>query len=63
VKSVTVEEWLDSIKRAKDTRAKIRNIMSASFHHAMRYEWVDSRINCPRSRLLGEAGGRRSAED
>lgn len=22
-------------------RAKIRNIMSAIFHHAMRYEWVD----------------------
>jgi integrase len=41
VKSVAVEEWLDSIKRAKATRAKIRNIMSAIFHHAMRYEWVD----------------------
>ena len=41
VKSVAVEEWLDSIKRAKGTRAKIRNIMSAVFHHAMRYEWVD----------------------
>ena len=35
VKSVAVEEWLDSIKRAKGTRAKIRNIMSAIFHHAM----------------------------
>ena len=41
VKSVAVEEWLDSIKRANGTRAKIRNIMSAIFHHAMRYEWVD----------------------
>jgi len=41
IKSVAVEEWLDSIKRAKGTRAKIRNIMSAIFHHAMRYEWVD----------------------
>lgn len=41
VKSVAVEEWLDSIKRAKGTRAKIRNIMSAIFHHAMRYEWVE----------------------
>ena len=36
-----MEEWLDSIKRAKATRAKIRNLMSALFHHAMRYEWVD----------------------
>ncbi len=41
VKSVAVEEWLDSIKRAKGTRAKIRNIMSAIFHHAIRYEWVE----------------------
>jgi hypothetical protein len=41
VKSVAVEEWLDSIKRAKGTKAKIRNIMSAIFHHAMRYEWVE----------------------
>jgi hypothetical protein len=36
VKSVAVEESLDSIKRAKGTRAKIRNILSAIFHHAMR---------------------------
>lgn len=41
VKSVAVEEWLDGIKRAKGTRAKIRNLMSALFTHAMRYEWVD----------------------
>ena len=41
VKPVAVEEWLDSIKRAKATRARIRNLMSALFHHAMRYEWVE----------------------
>lgn len=41
VKPVAVEEWLDSIKRAKGTRAKIRNLMSALFTHAMRYEWLD----------------------
>jgi integrase len=41
VKTVAVEEWLDSIKRARGTKAKIRNLMSALFHHAMRYEWVD----------------------
>ena len=41
VKAVAVEEWLDSIKRAKGTKAKIRNLMSALFTHAMRYEWVD----------------------
>jgi integrase len=41
VKSVAVEDWLDGIKRAKGTRAKIRNLMSALFTHAMRYEWSD----------------------
>ena len=41
VKSVAVEEWLDGIKRAKGARAKIRNLMSALFTHAMRYEWAD----------------------
>jgi integrase len=41
VKSVAVEEWLDGIKRAKGTRAKIRNLMSALFTHGMRYEWID----------------------
>jgi integrase len=41
VKPVAVEEWLASIKRARATKAKIRNLMSALFHHAMRYEWVD----------------------
>jgi len=42
VKPVAMEEWLDGIKRAKATRAKIRNLMSAIFHHAMRYEWVQN---------------------
>ena len=41
VKSVAVEEWLGSIERARGTKAKIRNIMSALFSHAMRYEWLD----------------------
>jgi integrase len=41
VKAVAVEEWLGSIKRAKGTKAKIRNIMSALFTHALRYEWLD----------------------
>jgi integrase len=41
IKPVAVEEWLDGIRRARGTRAKIRNLMSALFNHAMRYEWVD----------------------
>jgi integrase len=42
VKPVAVEAWLDSIQRARGTRAKIRNIMCAVFQHAMRYEWLDA---------------------
>jgi len=41
VKPVAVEAWLDGIKRANGTKAKIRNLMSAVFQHAMRYEWMD----------------------
>jgi integrase len=41
IKPVAVEEWLDGIRRARGTRAKIRNLMSAIFNHAMRYEWVE----------------------
>ncbi len=29
------------MRRARGTRAKIRNLMSALFNHAMRYEWVE----------------------
>ncbi len=41
IKPVAVEEWLGSIKRSRGTKAKIRNLMSAIFHHAMRYEWIE----------------------
>jgi hypothetical protein len=54
---VAVEEWLDSIKRAKGTRAKIRNIMSAIFHHAMRYKWVDPQPNQTRPSKCEEGEG------
>jgi len=41
VKAVAVEEWLASLPLAEGTKAKIRNIMSALFTHAMRYEFTD----------------------
>src|SRR5207253_1627362 len=41
VKTVAVEEWLSSLELANGTKAKLRNIMSALFNHAMRYEWTD----------------------
>lgn len=41
VKTVAVEEWLGSLPIAPGTKAKVRNIMSAIFNHAMRHEWSD----------------------
>lgn len=46
VKSVEVEAWLRALKTSKGklaspgTRTKIRNLMSAMFSHAIRYEWA-----------------------
>lgn len=41
VKAIAVEEWLGSLSAAAATKAKLRNIMSAVFNHAIRYEWLD----------------------
>src|SRR5919109_126479 len=41
VKTVAVEEWLGSLSLAAGTKAKLRNIMSALFNHAIRFEWLD----------------------
>jgi integrase len=48
VKAVEVEKWLKSlcfpntrIALARGSKAKIRNIMSALYSHAMRWEWAD----------------------
>ena len=41
VKTVDVEAWLGSVPLANGSRAKIRNVMSAIFFHAMRYEWLN----------------------
>jgi integrase len=41
VKAVDVETWLKTVARAKGSKAKIRNIMSALYSHAIRWEWAD----------------------
>lgn len=41
VRTVAVEDWLHTLPLANGSRAKIRNLMSALFNHAMRYEWAD----------------------
>ncbi|HEX8798899.1 MAG TPA: site-specific integrase [Terriglobales bacterium] len=42
IRTVQVEAWLDTLKQLSNgTRAKLRNIMSAIFAHAMRWEFFD----------------------
>ncbi|MGA1999031.1 MAG: tyrosine-type recombinase/integrase [Terriglobales bacterium] len=40
VKTVKVEEWLGTLPLVDGSKAKIRNIMSTLFRHAMRHEWL-----------------------
>jgi len=41
VRTVAVEDWLRTLPLANGSRAKIRNLMSTLFNHAMRYEWAE----------------------
>jgi hypothetical protein len=41
VKRVGVEAWLKTFPSTRGRKAKIRNIMSAWFSHAIRREWAD----------------------
>jgi hypothetical protein len=41
IRTIDVEMWLHALNYAPGTRSKIRDIMSALFNRAMRYEWMD----------------------
>jgi integrase len=52
VRTVAVEAWLRQLRRkdcerslANATKAKIRNVMSVIFNHAIRYEWLEQGRN------------------
>jgi integrase-like protein len=51
VRTIEVESWLRQLQRqdgealANSTRAKIRNLMSLLFNHAIRYEWLEQGKN------------------
>jgi integrase len=51
VRTVAVEQWLRRLQRldgdplANATKAKIRNLMSVLFNHAIRYEWLEQGRN------------------
>ena len=41
IHTVAVEGWLKTVQLAPGSKAKIRNLMSTLFNHAMRYEWAE----------------------
>jgi integrase len=51
VRTTAVEQWLRQLTRADggplapSTKAKIRNVMSVLFNHAIRYEWLEQGKN------------------
>ena len=51
IRTVAVEGWLRQLRRhdgealANSTKAKIRNLMSVLFNHAIRYEWLEQGKN------------------
>jgi integrase len=51
VRTIAVEHWLRRLQRADGspladtTKAKIRNLLSVLFNHAIRYEWLDQGRN------------------
>jgi integrase len=55
VKTVAVEQWLESLPLAPASQSKIRNIMSAIFSHGIRHEWFTfnpiSKVRCSTKRL------------
>ncbi len=55
VRTVAVEQWLDSLPLAPGSRTKIRNIFSAIFNHGIRHEWITfnpiSKVRCSSKRL------------
>lgn len=55
VRTVEVESWLSSLPYAPGTKSKIRNLMSALFNHAIRYEWMlvnpITQVRCSAKRL------------
>jgi integrase len=71
IKSVAVEEWLDSLVHdyrknkeatplANGTKVKIRNLMSAIFRHGMRYEFLPRVEEANPMKYVRQSGKRQS---
>lgn len=65
VKTADVETWLRSIERADGTKVKIRNLMSALFNHAVRWEFTETNPITGPSRGAGvrQSGKRRKTPE
>jgi integrase len=55
VRTVAVEQWLESLSLAPGSKSKIRNVMSAIYSHGIRNEWIAfnplSKVRCSAKRL------------
>jgi integrase len=40
-RTIAVEDWLDGLTSSNGSKAKIRNLPSALFNHAIRHEWIE----------------------
>jgi integrase len=56
IRTIEVESWLRSLSIARSTCAKMRNVMSVLFNHALRYEFFDRNP----IRLVRQSAKRRS---
>lgn len=55
IRTIQVEEWLDSLALAPSSKAKLKSILSTLYNHAIRYEWLTfnpiSRVRTSSKRL------------
>jgi integrase len=67
VRTIAVENWLRALCRkdgnplANPTKAKIRNLMSVLFNHAIRYEWLEQGQN--KITLVRQSGARQKTPE
>lgn len=54
VRTVAVEQWLESLPLEPGSKTKIRNVMSAIYSHGIRNEWIPFN---PLSRIHSEERG------
>ncbi len=63
IRTIAIERWLRDLRRVDDkllansTKAKLRNLLSTLFNHAIRYEWLDQGRN-PVTLVRQSANGR-----